>query len=86
MSVLKNMFEPKQDKKYLLVEGSKQRLFMGFDGKLMEFPTWSECQENVTSRKKKEIQDGELHWLVAEPIDMVQFNSVQKINSKGESI
>lgn len=66
------------NKLYLLVEGKTQELAMGYKGKLMVYDKWIETIVNCTSRA------GE--WQEIIPVTLQQWNSVEKVDGKGNVI
>jgi hypothetical protein len=77
---LKNMEKLKveNNKLYLLVEGSEQKLAMGLDGRLVVYSDKIDTLINSASRSKQ--------YQVPTPITLEQWNSVDKVNGKGELI
>lgn len=67
-----------EGKLYLLVEGKKQLLAMGWQGKLMVYDDKIDTLINAVSRTNK--------WQVPEPVTLAQWENVDKVNGKKEPI
>lgn len=72
------MFLPNDNELYLLVEGKSQVLAMGWKGKLMIYADKIDTLLNSASRSNK--------YQIPKPITLEQYNSVDKVNGKGEPI
>lgn len=73
-----SMFIPLDNELYMLVEGPEQKLAMGLGGKLVIYDQKIDTLINSASRSKK--------YLVPKPITLAQWNSVIKVNGKGQVI
>jgi len=72
------MLKLKENHPYLLVEGKEQKLAVAINGRLVIYDDWSQTRENSASRANK--------FIPAIPLTLAQWNSVPKVNGKGETI